>query len=73
MPVDEMPPDPSKLVELTGEETRCLLGLKNYYVKSEEKPESEAIKLAWEDLKAERDRKTGELAFPRLQNFTWFR
>ena len=60
-------------VELTGEEKRCLIGLKNYYVKIEERSESDAADRAWADLKQERDRKTGQLAFPRLQTATWYK
>ena len=65
--------DPSTWVELTGEQTRCLIGLRNYYSKIEAKPPDVASTLAWQDLKNERDHNTGQLLFPELANATWYK
>lgn len=56
--------DAEKWAELTGEETRCLIGLKNYYTTFMDKPDIEALELAWIDLKHE---------FERLRPFTWYK
>ncbi len=53
----------SEQTELNGEETRCLIGLKSYYITFEERSEQEALEKAWEDLKRE---------FPRLEPFKWY-
>ena len=55
--------DPSKWAQLNGEETRCLLGLKSYYVRVVDKSEQEALELAWVDLQTEHKR---------LLEFLWF-
>lgn len=65
--------DPSEWVELTGEEARCLLGLKNYYTRLEDKDEATALERAWADVKKEKIRGSSELTFPRLQNFKWYK
>lgn len=56
--------DPSTWAELDGEETRCLLGLKSYYVRHDDKSEQKALELAWADLQREHKR---------LLEFPWFR
>jgi hypothetical protein len=56
--------EPSRWVELTNEEARCLLGLKSYWIRLMDKNEQEALEEAWKDLKREHSR---------LQKFIWFR
>lgn len=60
--LQDMDPD---WIELTPEEKRCLLGLQGYYKTFEDKKDTEAMKLAWTDLKRE---------FPeRLSKATWWK
>lgn len=58
--------DPSEWVDLTHEQTRCLLGLKKYYITflSDEYDETSATREAWEDLKRE---------FEELKSHKWFK
>jgi hypothetical protein len=55
---------PSEWVTLTTEETRCIEGLKKYYVIHESLPEQEVEMKAWEDLKRE---------FERLKEYKWYK
>jgi hypothetical protein len=50
--------------DLTEEESRCLAGLKKYYILFEEKVEEEALEKAWRDIQRE---------FPRLTKFKWYK
>ena len=57
--------DPQGWIELTEEEKRCLLGLQKYWMIFMEKTETDAMALAWQDLKRE---------FPtRLATATWWK
>lgn len=56
--------DPNQWVELTGEESRCLLGLKNYYKIFLEDTDEVATVKAWADLKKE---------FKHLVDIKWFK
>lgn len=64
--------DEGTWVKLDSEQTRCLLGLKNYYMVCEDKSAETALELAWIDLKKEQNGKTGVLIYPELKTATWF-
>lgn len=67
MPTEEYEDDrgpESGWVDLTGEENRCLIGLKSYYKTFEDKTDEAAIVRAWIDLQRE---------FERLKEFKWFK
>lgn len=56
--------DEKDWVILNEEETRCILGLKKYYMIFHSNSEETALEEAWIDLKREA---------PRLEKFTWFK
>lgn len=67
MPVEDYEDDrgpSSEWAELSGEETRCLLGLKSYYKTFEDCSDEGAMAKAWVDLQKE---------FERLREFKWFK
>lgn len=55
---------PEDWATLDTEETRCVLGLKKYYMIFHGNTEEDALELAWTDLKTE---------FDRLKTFSWFK
>lgn len=62
VPIDHGKPEDWAI--LNPEETRCILGLKKFYIVFEANSEEVALERAWADLKKE---------FDRLEIYTWFK